>query len=59
MTSFGEEATHLGSAAALTMDDVIFGQYREVGVLMWRGFTVDGIDFSTLLPLLLLFSLFF
>jgi 2-oxoisovalerate dehydrogenase E1 component alpha subunit len=43
MTSFGEEATHIGSAAALTMDDIVFGQYREVGVLMWRGFTLDDI----------------
>ena len=36
MTSYGEEATHMGSAAALTMDDVVFGQYREAGVLMYR-----------------------
>jgi len=41
MTSFGEEATHIGSAAALTLDDVIFGQYRETGVLMWRGFSIE------------------
>lgn len=34
MTSTGEEATHLGSAAALTLDDVVFGQYRETGVLV-------------------------
>lgn len=25
MTSYGEEATHMGSAAALTLDDVVFG----------------------------------
>ncbi len=25
MTNYGEEATHLGSAAALTLDDVVFG----------------------------------
>jgi len=43
MTSFGEEATHIGSAAALNMEDIVFGQYREVGVLMWRGFTLDDI----------------
>lgn len=49
MTSFGEEATHVGSAAALSMEDVVFGQYREVGVLMWRGFTVDDILPSILL----------
>jgi 2-oxoisovalerate dehydrogenase E1 component alpha subunit len=41
MTSYGEEATHIGSASALEADDVIFGQYREAGVLMWRGFTLD------------------
>jgi 2-oxoisovalerate dehydrogenase E1 component alpha subunit len=26
MTSFGEEATHFGSAAALDPNDVVFGQ---------------------------------
>jgi 2-oxoisovalerate dehydrogenase E1 component alpha subunit len=41
MTSYGEEATHMGSAAALTLDDVVFGQYREAGVLLYRGFTLD------------------
>eukprot|EP01133_Synstelium_polycarpum_P019009 gene19009-22754_t len=43
MTSFGEEAIHIGSAVALTLEDVIFAQYRESGVLMWRGFTLDEI----------------
>lgn len=41
MTSSGEEATAIGSAAALTLDDVVFSQYREQGVLMWRGFSVQ------------------
>jgi len=41
MTNYGEEATHIGSAAALDPQDTIFGQYREAGVLMWRGFTLD------------------
>ncbi|KAJ3123386.1 hypothetical protein HK098_001930 [Nowakowskiella sp. JEL0407] len=41
MTSYGEEATHLGSAAALTLDDIIMGQYREAGVLLYRGFTIS------------------
>ena len=41
MTSYGEEATHFGSAAALLPEDVVLGQYRETGVLMWRGFTLD------------------
>jgi TPP-dependent pyruvate/acetoin dehydrogenase alpha subunit len=29
MTSSGEEATAIGSAAALTLEDVVFSQYRE------------------------------
>ncbi|KAJ3116234.1 hypothetical protein HK100_001126 [Physocladia obscura] len=41
MTNYGEEGTHLGSAAALKNDDVIFGQYRETGVLLYRGFTIQ------------------
>jgi 2-oxoisovalerate dehydrogenase E1 component alpha subunit len=41
MTSSGEEATAVGSAAALAPEDVVFSQYREQGVLMWRGFTVQ------------------
>ncbi|KAJ1729761.1 hypothetical protein LPJ61_003366 [Coemansia biformis] len=39
MTSFGEEAL-IGSAAALDAKDVVFGQYREAGVLLQRGFTL-------------------
>lgn len=39
MTQNGEEATHFGSASALKPDDIVFGQYREAGVLMYRGFT--------------------
>ena len=31
MTSYGEEATHFGPAAALKNEDLIFGQYREQG----------------------------
>uniref|UniRef100_A0A914DDK5 2-oxoisovalerate dehydrogenase subunit alpha n=1 Tax=Acrobeloides nanus TaxID=290746 RepID=A0A914DDK5_9BILA len=41
MTNFGEEASHIGSAAALKDDDLVYGQYREAGVLMWRGFPLD------------------
>jgi len=41
MTSTGEEATHVGSAAALLPTDPVLAQYREGGVLMWRGFTLD------------------
>lgn len=41
MTCTGEEAIHLGSATALHDQDHIFAQYREQGLLMWRGFTLD------------------
>ncbi|EKM79223.1 hypothetical protein AGABI1DRAFT_40547 [Agaricus bisporus var. burnettii JB137-S8] len=41
MTSHGEEATIIGSAASLASDDEILGQYREMGALLWRGFTID------------------
>lgn len=41
MTNYGEEATHFGTAAALEPSDVVFGQYREAGVLMYRGFTLE------------------
>jgi len=37
----GEEAIHIGAASALTLKDTIWAQYREAGVLMWRGFTLD------------------
>ena len=40
MTNYGEEATHIGSSSALDPNDMIFGQYREAGVLLWRGFTL-------------------
>ena len=33
----------VGSAAALEPDDVIFSQYREQGVLMYRGYTLDEV----------------
>lgn len=41
MTSNGEESTAIGSAAALTLEDVIFSQYREQGVLLWRGYSLN------------------
>lgn len=41
MTSYGEEAIHVGSAAALNDQDIIFAQYREAGILMWRGFSLE------------------
>ena len=29
--------SNIGSAAALRDEDVVFAQYREAGVLLWRG----------------------
>ncbi|KAH7914284.1 thiamine diphosphate-binding protein [Hygrophoropsis aurantiaca] len=43
MTAYGEEATIIGSAAALAPDDEVLGQYREMGVLLWRGFGINAI----------------
>ncbi|CAK7209088.1 hypothetical protein SCUCBS95973_000332 [Sporothrix curviconia] len=40
MVSSGEEAACVGSASALSPDDVIFCQYREQGVFQQRGFTM-------------------
>ena len=39
MTSNGEEATAIGSAAGLSAEDHVFSQYREHGVLLYRGFS--------------------
>ncbi|KAL5603884.1 hypothetical protein FOVSG1_006634 [Fusarium oxysporum f. sp. vasinfectum] len=40
MMSHGEEALMVGSAAALTAEDVVTTQYREHGVFLQRGFTL-------------------
>ncbi|KAK0201673.1 branched-chain alpha-keto acid dehydrogenase E1-alpha subunit [Desarmillaria ectypa] len=40
MTTYGEEATITGAAAGLAMDDEVLGQYREMGVLLWRNFGI-------------------
>ncbi|KAF8917016.1 branched-chain alpha-keto acid dehydrogenase E1-alpha subunit [Mucidula mucida] len=40
---YGEEATVIGSAAGLQLDDEILGQYREMGVLLWRNFGLDNV----------------
>jgi 2-oxoisovalerate dehydrogenase E1 component alpha subunit len=39
MVSAGEEALSVGSASALSPEDVIFCQYREQGVFKQRGFS--------------------
>ncbi|KAF2203573.1 2-oxoisovalerate dehydrogenase-like protein subunit alpha [Delitschia confertaspora ATCC 74209] len=41
MVSAGEEAIAIGSASALSPSDVLFCQYRETGVYLQRGFTLD------------------
>lgn len=41
LSSLGEEAASVASAAALDFDDMIMGQYREQGALAYRGFTID------------------
>ncbi|CAG9805500.1 unnamed protein product [Chironomus riparius] len=41
MTNFGEEASHIGSASALSSEDLVWAQYREAGVLLWRGWTLS------------------
>ncbi|KAK1413448.1 hypothetical protein QVD17_35221 [Tagetes erecta] len=40
-TTTGEEAINIASAAALNNNDFVFPQYREPGVLLWRGFTLQ------------------
>ncbi|CAM3804666.1 thiamine pyrophosphate-dependent dehydrogenase E1 component subunit alpha [Rheinheimera salexigens] len=41
MQCLGEEATTVGSAAALDDKDMIMAQYREQGALRYRGFTLE------------------
>lgn len=41
MTCRGEEAIHMGAASAMDPQDPVLAQYREQGVLMWRGFTLE------------------
>ncbi|KAL3524565.1 hypothetical protein ACH5RR_012937 [Cinchona calisaya] len=41
VTTIGEEAINIASAAALQLHDPVFPQYREPGVLLWRGFTLQ------------------
>lgn len=41
MTCRGEEAIHIGSGSALDFQDIVLAQYREAGLLMYRGFTLQ------------------
>lgn len=40
MQNHGEEGVAVASAAALEMTDTIYGQYREAGAIMWRGYSL-------------------
>lgn len=42
MSSLGEEACAVASAAALENGDWMYPQYRESGVMFWRGFSVQS-----------------
>lgn len=41
--NWGEEAASVGSAAALQPQDMIWPQYRELGMFLWRGITAQEI----------------
>lgn len=41
MSSLGEEACAVASAAALKLQDWMYPQYREAGILFWRGATIE------------------
>lgn len=41
MSSLGEEACSVASAAALDMGDWMYPQYRESGIMFWRGFSIQ------------------
>ncbi|KAF3679262.1 2-oxoisovalerate dehydrogenase subunit alpha 2, mitochondrial [Capsicum annuum] len=43
LTTAGEEAINIASAAALTLDDFVLPQYREVGVILWRGYPLQQV----------------
>ncbi|XP_010320010.1 2-oxoisovalerate dehydrogenase subunit alpha 1, mitochondrial isoform X2 [Solanum lycopersicum] len=43
LTTAGEEAINVASAAALSLDDFVLPQYREVGVILWRGYPLEQV----------------
>ena len=43
MSSFGEHACIVGSAAALEEEDYMYSQYREQGAHVWRGATIESL----------------
>ena len=40
VSSTGEEATHIGAAAALRVSDWFYSAYREVGAALYRGYSL-------------------
>ncbi len=40
LTSHGESAIHIGTACALDPNDLVFCQYREAGILLYRGYEI-------------------
>ena len=42
MTQFGEEATVIGSGHGLRPQDLVYAQYREGGLFLVRGWTLDN-----------------
>ena len=42
MTNYGEEAAQIGSISALRPDDLVFAQYREAGVILYRGYSIQN-----------------
>lgn len=42
LSSRGEEACAVASAAALALEDWMYPQYRESGIMFWRGFSVEA-----------------
>ena len=43
LSSTGEEIVSIGAACAMRQDDPIFLAYREFGVLLWRGVSLEAI----------------
>lgn len=41
LSSYGEEACSVASAAALKLEDWMYPQYRECGIMFWRGFSIQ------------------
>eukprot|EP00755_Sulcionema_specki_P031812 Sspe_Gene.19458::Locus_7099_Transcript_3_8_Confidence_0.333_Length_1393::g.19458::m.19458/K00166/BCKDHA, bkdA1; 2-oxoisovalerate dehydrogenase E1 component alpha subunit len=42
-TNFGEEAASVGTAAALDSEDMVWPQYRELAMFLWRGLTAQAV----------------